>query len=168
MTEQVSAGLDANRCQWCNGPFTPLGRGSRQRFCTPAHRQAFHSAGRRWAESAVLSGRLTIAELRDGPTEACTPHQDALTPDQAPTTGSPRKRVTDDLRRIAVDARVAVPISAEAVYELVELGWLPPTSIRDPRAIADGIARACDAIITAELGPKVFIAYTRSKRSDLA
>ena len=59
-------------CLWCDTAFKPRKGGSPQRFCDPKHRDAFHSAGRRFAELAVLSGLLTAADLRNGPAEACT------------------------------------------------------------------------------------------------
>jgi hypothetical protein len=59
-------------CLWCEGEFEPRKGGSPQRFCNSKHRDAFHSAGRRYAEHAVLSGQLTVADLRNGSPEACT------------------------------------------------------------------------------------------------
>jgi len=59
-------------CLWCEGEFERRKGGSPQRFCNSKHRDAFHSAGRRYAEHAVLSGQLTVADLRNGPAEACT------------------------------------------------------------------------------------------------
>jgi hypothetical protein len=60
-------------CLWCETEFEPRKGGSPQRFCAAKCRDAFHSAGRRFAEHAVLSGLLTAADLRNGPAEACTP-----------------------------------------------------------------------------------------------
>jgi len=37
-----------------------------------AHRTAFWSAARRWAERAVVSGFLNVDDLRNGLAEACT------------------------------------------------------------------------------------------------
>src|SRR5205814_6016731 len=59
-------------CLWCEGEFERRKGGSPQRFCNSTCRDAFHSAGRRFAEHAVLSGELTIADLRNGSPEACT------------------------------------------------------------------------------------------------
>src|SRR5207248_1120132 len=59
-------------CLWCETEFEPRKGGSPQRFCNSKHRDAFHSAGRRYAEHAVLSGQLTVADVRNGPAEACT------------------------------------------------------------------------------------------------
>src|SRR5258705_3190207 len=58
-------------CLWCDAGFEPRKGGSPQRFCNSKCRDAFHSAGRRFAEHAVLSGLLTAADLRNGPPEAC-------------------------------------------------------------------------------------------------
>src|SRR5947209_19976659 len=62
-------------CLWCETEFEPRKGGSPQRFCNSKHRDAFHSAGRRYAEHAVLGGQLTVADLRDGPAEVCTPRR---------------------------------------------------------------------------------------------
>src|SRR5437773_8004601 len=51
-------------CLWCDTEFEPRKGGSPQRFCNSKCRDAFHSAGRRFAEDAVLSGLLTAADLR--------------------------------------------------------------------------------------------------------
>ena len=51
-------------CLWCDSGFEPRKGGSPQRFCNSKCRDAFHSAGRRWAEMAVSSGLLTAADLR--------------------------------------------------------------------------------------------------------
>ena len=51
-------------CLWCARPFVPRAGGKTQRFCRPAHRLAFHASARRWAERAVLSGALSVAELK--------------------------------------------------------------------------------------------------------
>jgi hypothetical protein len=60
-------------CLWCGKPFTRRRNGgSRQSFCGPPHRIAFHTAARRWAERAVASGALTVAELQSGSAVACT------------------------------------------------------------------------------------------------
>jgi|HubBroStandDraft_4_1064222.scaffolds.fasta_scaffold44544_2 hypothetical protein len=63
----------ASGCLWCGTEFKARRAGSRQRFCCPRHRIAFHSAARRWAERAVACGALTVLELRDGGSEAYTP-----------------------------------------------------------------------------------------------
>jgi hypothetical protein len=59
------------RCPWCNKHFMPRRGGSPQVFCSSAHRAAFHSAARRWAEHAVAVGMLAVADLKANLT-ACT------------------------------------------------------------------------------------------------
>jgi hypothetical protein len=71
----ASLGADAARpmrrlamtCLWCNRSFRPRRGGSPQRFSCAAHRAAFHSAARRWAERVVALGRLSIADLKADP-----------------------------------------------------------------------------------------------------
>jgi hypothetical protein len=43
-------------CAWCDRPFPARRGGSPQRFCCAAHRIAFWSALRSWAERAVAAG----------------------------------------------------------------------------------------------------------------
>jgi hypothetical protein len=59
-------------CLWCQADFEPRRGGSPQRFCCSDHRARFWAAARQWAERAVTAGVLSIYELRNGPTEACT------------------------------------------------------------------------------------------------
>ena len=66
----IAAAAVKPACLWCDTEFEPRKGGSPQRFCDPKHRDAFHSAGRRFAEHAVLGGLLTAADLRNGPAEA--------------------------------------------------------------------------------------------------
>ena len=59
-------------CLWCKRPFRARRGGSPRRFCCAAHRMAFWSAARRWAERAVVSGLLSVDDIRNDATEACT------------------------------------------------------------------------------------------------
>ena len=59
-------------CLWCRRPFSGRRGGSPKRFCCAAHRTAFWSAARRWAERAVVSGFLSVDDIRNGVGEACT------------------------------------------------------------------------------------------------
>ena len=62
----------APACLWCGRPFQARRGGSPQRFCCGAHRMAFWSALRRWAERAVAAGALTVDHIRSGDPAACT------------------------------------------------------------------------------------------------
>ena len=59
-------------CLWCARPFRARRGGSRQTFCCSRHRHAFHSAARRWAETAVTAGALTVDHIRSGDAAAYT------------------------------------------------------------------------------------------------
>jgi len=60
-------------CQWCEGPFRARRAGTAQRFCSSKCRSAFWTALRRWGESAVAAGVLSLDQIREGAPEACTP-----------------------------------------------------------------------------------------------
>jgi hypothetical protein len=71
-THITDAPISRVACLWCGRSFKPRLGGSRQRFCCPSHRNAFHTAARIWAERAVVSGVLTVSDLRTGADAACT------------------------------------------------------------------------------------------------
>jgi hypothetical protein len=63
---------DALYCSWCDRPFRVRRTGGTpKKFCSPAHRNAFHTAARKWAEKAVADGRITLDDLKHAPA-ACT------------------------------------------------------------------------------------------------
>jgi hypothetical protein len=76
-------------CLWCAHPFGPRRGGSPQRFCCAAHRIAFWSALRRWAERAVARGALTVDHIRSGDPAACTLLPGAISPEPI---SAPEKR----------------------------------------------------------------------------
>jgi hypothetical protein len=75
-------------CLWCKRRFVARRGGSPKRFCCAAHRMAFWSAARRWAERAVVSGFLSVDDIRNGVGEACTLRPGASSPAPVP---SPQK-----------------------------------------------------------------------------
>jgi hypothetical protein len=73
-------------CLWCGRPFPARRGGSPKRFCSTAHRMMFWSALRRWGEQAVASGVLTIADIRNGASAACTLLPRRISPSPVPQT----------------------------------------------------------------------------------
>ena len=59
-------------CLWCGRPFQLRHGGSPKRFCSSAHRIAFWSALRRWAERALAAGVINLDQIRNGDPAACT------------------------------------------------------------------------------------------------
>src|SRR5712675_1640877 len=51
-------------CLWCSRSFEPRRGGSRQTYCRPACRAAYHKAARLWCEREIADGRLTVQDLR--------------------------------------------------------------------------------------------------------
>jgi hypothetical protein len=142
-------------CLWCDTEFEPRRGGSPQRFCHPKCRDAFHSAGRRWAECAVLGGRLGVAELRNGSPEACTlPTREECSADYHPADIAYEERVLSEPERAAArDMLLNIPITAEGLIELCMLGWLDPWKLRDAKAAADAVADLTNAAISLRLHP---------------
>jgi hypothetical protein len=69
-------------CLWCDRLFQARRTGGTpKKFCSPAHRNAFHTAARKWAEKAVADGRITLDDLKRDPA-ACTllPAASSLSP----------------------------------------------------------------------------------------
>src|SRR5438105_12265157 len=142
-------------CLWCDTAFEPRKAGSPQRFCNSKHREAFHSAGRRYAERAVLGGLLAVPDLRNGSPEACT-----LLPAQEHRSDYPDSRsdeiALNNAQRASVrDLLLDIPINAEGLIELCNLGWLDPEQRRDPRAAADAVIELTNAAIALRLRPSM-------------
>jgi hypothetical protein len=55
-------------CLWCSRSFEPRRGGSRQTYCRPACRAAYHKAARQFCERAITDGRLTVQDLRNAAT----------------------------------------------------------------------------------------------------
>jgi hypothetical protein len=142
-------------CLWCEGEFEPRKGGSPQRFCNSKHRDAFHSAGRRYAEHAVLSGQLTVADLRNGSPEACT-----LLPAQEHRsdyldTGSDENALSAAQRASARKLQLELSIAPDGILDLCRLGWLDPDTAQDPEAVGDAVAELTNAALSLRLRPNM-------------
>ena len=117
--------------------------GSPQRFCT------------RYAERAVLGGLLTVADLRNGSPEACTllPAQEHRS--DYPDRGSDENALSNAQRASVRDLLLDIPINAEGLIELCNLGWLDPEQLRDRRAAADALVELTNAAIALHLRPNM-------------
>src|SRR5580704_13070709 len=127
-------------CLWCETEFEPRKGGSPQRFCTAKCRDAFHSAGRRWAEHAVLSGLLAAADLRNGPAEACTLLGGQERRLDYPDIGYEETALSEAQRASARKLQLELSIAPDGILDLCTLGWLDPGKLRDPDAVSDAMA----------------------------
>ena len=143
-------------CLWCDTAFEPRKAGSPQRFCSSKCRDEFHSAGRRYAERAVLGGLLAVPDLRNGSPEACTllPAQEHRS-DYPEDTGSDENALSNAQRASVRDLLLDIPINAEGLIELCNLGWLDPEQFRDRRAAADAVIELTNAAIALRLRPNM-------------
>jgi hypothetical protein len=130
-------------CLWCEGEFHPRKGGSPQRFCNSKHRDAFHSAGRRYAEHAVLNGQLTVADLRNGPAEACT------------LLGGEETAPSEAQRASARKLQLELSIAPDGILDLCRLGWLDPDTAQDPEAVGDSVAELTNAALSLRLRPNL-------------
>ena len=143
-------------CLWCDTEFEPRKGGSPQRFCNSKHRDAFHSAGRRYAEHAVLSGQLTVADLRNGSPEACTllPAQEHRS-DYPEDTGSDENALSNAQRGVCARPAVGYPDQRRGLIELCNLGWLDPEQLGNRRAAGDAVIELTNAAIALRLRPNM-------------
>ena len=155
---EAAVAVKTEKCLWCGDEFEPRKGGSPQRFCHPKHRNAFHSAGRRWAERAVLSGRLTLAQLRGDPLEACM--VDANGEGKAeechpavPKLPVEERTLSQAQRARAVPLALEVSINAEGILDLCALRWLDPVKLEDPMAINDAIVELTNEAFKLRLQP---------------
>ena len=141
-------------CLWCEGEFKRRKGGSPQRFCDPKHRDAFHSAGRRFAEHAVLSGLLTAADLRNGPLEACTLRgQEGQSDD--PGIGDEDTALSDAQRASVQKVQLELSIAPDGILDLCRLGWLDPDTTQDAGAVGDAVAELTNAALSLRLRPSL-------------
>jgi endogenous inhibitor of DNA gyrase (YacG/DUF329 family) len=58
-------GPGATRCAWCGAKFQSRVVGAHlKRFCSTRCQDRFHAAARRWAERAIVEGRLSLIDLK--------------------------------------------------------------------------------------------------------
>jgi hypothetical protein len=151
----IAAAAVKPACFWCDTEFEPRKGGSPQRFCNSKCRDAFHSAGRRFAEHAVLSGLRTAADLRNGPAKACTLRTgQGRAPDYLDR-GSDENALSNAQRASVRDLLLDIPINAEGLIELCNLGWLDPEQFRDRRAAADAVIELTNAALSLRLRPNM-------------
>jgi len=91
-------------CRWCGRACQARRGGSSRLFCTSGCRTAFHSAARRWAERAVASGLLTLADLRNSNPAACTLAGGGKSPARVPEGGKAIELLDDILHELLLNA----------------------------------------------------------------
>jgi hypothetical protein len=142
-------------CLWCDTAFDPRKAGSPQRFCNSKHREAFHSAGRRFAEHAVLSGLLTAADLRNGPAEACTLRKGQGRAPDYPDIGGEETALSDAQRASVQKVQLELSIAPDGILDLCRLGWLDPDTAQDAGAVGDAVAELTNAALSLRLRPSM-------------
>ena len=71
--------MSVTKCLWCDRAFTPRATGgSPTKFCSAAHRKAYHAAVRHWAEAEIAGGRLTVTQIRNGAAAASSTQGSAI------------------------------------------------------------------------------------------
>jgi hypothetical protein len=140
--ERMTSPPISGACLWCGRPFPARRGGSPQRFCCSAHRMAFWSALRRWAERAVAAGVLSLDRIRKGDPEACTLLAGAISPARDHEVGklgtvATPERPGEITVRVALDRMTATQVS--------ELGWGDPFHPPDPEEMAAVVSGPCCA-----------------------
>jgi hypothetical protein len=152
----IAAAAVKPACLWCDTEFEPRkGGGAPQRFCQPKCRDAFHSAGRRFAENAVLTGLLTVAVLRNGSLAPCMLDTAQERSSGYPTIGYEETALSEAQRASARKLQLELSIAADGILDLCTLGWLDPGKLRDPDAVSDAMAELGNAAISLRLRPSM-------------
>jgi len=143
-------------CLWCEGGFDiRKGGGAPQRFCQPKCRDAFHSAGRRWAEMAVLSGIITVGDLRNGSVAPCTLAGRVEGASDYPGIGSDENALSAAQRASVQKVQLELSIAPDGVLDLCRLGWLDPDTMQDLGAVGDAVAELTNAALSLRLRPSI-------------
>ena len=141
-------------CLWCEGGFDiRKGGGASQRFCQPKCRDAFHSAGRRWAEMAVLSGVITEGDLRNGSVTPCTLAGREEGTSDYPGIASDENALSAAQRASVQKVQLELSIAPDGVLDLCRLGWLDPDTTQDAGAVGDAVAELTNAALSQCLRP---------------
>ena len=141
-------------CLWCETEFDPRrGGGAPQRFCQPKCRDAFHSAGRRWAEMAVLSGVITVGDLRNGSVTPCTLAGREEGTSDYPGIASDENALSAAHRASVQKVQLELSIAPDGVLDLCRLGWLDPDTAQDAGAVGDAVAELTNAALSLRLRP---------------
>ena len=152
----IAAATVKPACLWCDTGFEPRkDGGAPQRFCQPKCRDAFHSAGRRFAQNAVLTGLLTVAVLRNGSLAPCMLDTARERSSDYPAMGYEETALSDAQRASARDTVLGIPINAEGIIALCELGWLDPHQLRNRAAVTDAVVEVTNAAISLRLRPSM-------------
>jgi hypothetical protein len=70
-------------------------------------------------------------------------------------TGSDEIALSNAQRAYVRDLLLDIPINAEGLIELCNLGWLAPEQLRDRRAAADAVIELTNAAIALRLRPNM-------------
>jgi hypothetical protein len=123
-------------CLWCAAPVTLRRGGSPRKFCSTRCRHEFHSCARRWAETAIATGGLSVDVLKNSDAAAaCTlPEREEPT---LPLTG------IGSVDPAAPDKplRFLVEVEHHIVAGLVKLGFVRREESEELGAIFDGMKR---------------------------
>ena len=143
-------------CLWCETEFDPRrGGGAPQRFCQPKCRDAFHSAGRRWAEMAVLSGVITVGDLRNGSVTPCTLAGREEGTSDYPDIESDENALSAAHRACVQKVQLELSIAPDGILDLCRLGWLDPDAAQDSEAVVDAVAELTNAALWLRLRPNM-------------
>lgn len=122
-------------CLWCTRSFEPRRGGSRQTFCRPACRAAYHRATRQYCERAIANGRLTIEDLRTGAPVAYTLAGRGEPPSAPLAIGSPDNALSGPVTRFLVE------VPRRTVDAFVRFGFIRSDQQDDFAAIMDALQR---------------------------
>jgi hypothetical protein len=143
-------------CLWCETEFDPRrGGGAPQRFCQPKCRDAFHSAGRRWAEMAVLSGVITIGDLRNGSGAPCMRAGREEGASDYPDIGYEETTLSEAQRASARKLQLELSIAPDGILDLCRLGWLDVDKRQDPEIVGEAVAQLANAALSLRLRPSM-------------
>ena len=103
----------------------------------------------------MLSGVITVADLRNGSVAPCTLAGREEGASDYPDNRVGRERCQRGPAGVYARYGLGVPINTEGLIELCNLGWLDPEQFRDRRAAADAVIELTNAAIALRLRPSM-------------
>jgi hypothetical protein len=104
---------------------------------------------------AVLSGVITVGDLRNGSGAPCMLAGREEGASDYPDIGSDENALSAAQRASARKLQLELSIAPDGILDLCRLGWLDPDAAQDSEAVVDAVAELTNAALSVRLRPNM-------------
>jgi hypothetical protein len=105
---------------------------------------------------AVLSGVITVGDLRNGSGAPCKlAGREEGASDYPGDTGSDENALSAAQRACVQKVQLEFSIAPDGILDLCRLGWLDPDTAQDSEAVGDAVAELTNAALSLRLRPNM-------------